>query len=94
MATEVANEAAGAVKAVYETAILLGSKNIATAIAMTFGPMGAAIGIGLIGGRATEAIGRNPEAASKIQTAMILMAAFAEAVAIYCLVIALILRFV
>jgi F-type H+-transporting ATPase subunit c len=41
-----------------------------------------------------EAIGRNPEAASKIQTAMILMAAFAEAIAIYCLVVALILKFV
>jgi F-type H+-transporting ATPase subunit c len=41
-----------------------------------------------------EAIGRNPEASSKIQTAMILAIAFAEAVAIYALVVALIIKFV
>jgi F-type H+-transporting ATPase subunit c len=42
----------------------------------------------------SEAIGRNPEAASQVQTAMILAIAFAEAIAIYALVIALILKFV
>jgi F-type H+-transporting ATPase subunit c len=41
-----------------------------------------------------EAIGRNPEAVSKIQTNMILGVAFAEAIAIYSLVVALILKFV
>jgi F-type H+-transporting ATPase subunit c len=41
-----------------------------------------------------EAIGRNPEAASKIQTPLILVVAFAEAIAIYSLVIALIVKFV
>lgn len=53
-----------------------------------------ALAIGKIGGKALEAIGRNPEAAPKIQTAMILAIAFAEAIAIYALVIALILKFV
>jgi F-type H+-transporting ATPase subunit c len=41
-----------------------------------------------------EAIGRNPEATNKIQTALVLVVAFAEAIAIYSLVIALIVKFV
>lgn len=53
-----------------------------------------AISIGWITAKAVEAIGRNPEAASKIQTNMILGLAFAEAIAIYALVVALILKFV
>ncbi|MES2953453.1 MAG: ATP synthase F0 subunit C [Patescibacteria group bacterium] len=53
-----------------------------------------ALMIGRIGTTAAEAIGRNPEAASKIQTAMVLSLAFAEAIAIYSLVVALILKFV
>lgn len=53
-----------------------------------------ALAIGRIGGAALEAMGRNPEASGKIQTAMILAIAFAEALAIYTLVIALILKFV
>ena len=53
-----------------------------------------ALSIGLIGREAMKAIGRNPEAASKIQTGMILAIAFAEAVAIYALVVALIIKFV
>ena len=56
--------------------------------------LAAAIAIGLIASKAAEAIGRNPEAASKVQTAMILGMAFAEAIAIYALVIALIIKFV
>ena len=40
-----------------------------------------------------EAIGRNPEAASKIQTPMILAIAFTEAIAIYALVMALVIKF-
>ena len=53
-----------------------------------------ALAIGWIASKAVEAIGRNPEATSKIQTNMILGLAFAEAIAIYSLVIALILKFV
>lgn len=67
---------------------------LAIGILMGFGGLGPAIGIGLIGAKAMEAIGRNPEATSKIQTNMILGFAFAEAVAIYALVVALILKFV
>lgn len=67
---------------------------VATMGAIAVGAIAPAIAIGMIGSRATEAIGRNPEAAPKIQTAMILALAFAEAIAIYALVIALIIKFV
>lgn len=66
----------------------------AVAFVMGVGAIGPGIGIGLLVGKGLEAIGRNPEAASKIQTNMILGIAFAEAIAIYALVISLILRFV
>lgn len=65
-----------------------------TAGVIAIGTMVPAISIGWIGSSAVKSISRNPEAASKIQTAMILAIAFAEAVAIYALVIALILKFV
>ena len=66
----------------------------ATAGAIAIGAIAPAISIGWIGSNSAEAIGRNPEAAPKIQTAMILAIAFAEAVAIYALVVALIIKFV
>ncbi len=69
-------------------------KDLAMALAMGLGAIGPGIGIGIIGGQSAAAIGRNPEAAPRIQTAMILTAAFAEAVAIYALVVALIVKFV
>lgn len=69
-------------------------KSLATALAIGLGALGPGIGIGLIGGKAVEAIGRNPEASGKVQTPMILAIAFAEAVAIYALVVALIVKFV
>jgi F-type H+-transporting ATPase subunit c len=69
-------------------------KDLAVAFVMGLGAIGPGIGIGIIGGMSASAIGRNPEAASRIQTAMILTAAFAEAVAIYALVVALIIKFV
>ena len=61
---------------------------LAKAIAIGLGAIGPAIGIGMIGSKAMEAIGRNPEAANKILVPMLIVAAFAEAVAIYALVIA------
>ena len=67
---------------------------LATAIVMGVGAIGPAIAIGLLAAKGLEAIGRNPEATPKIQTAMILAIAFAEAVAIYALVVALIIKFV
>ncbi len=67
---------------------------IASAATITIGVIAPAIAIGWIGSKGLEAIGRNPEAASKVQTSMILAIAFAEAIAIYALVIALIVKFV
>ncbi|MGE3855698.1 MAG: ATP synthase F0 subunit C [Dehalococcoidia bacterium] len=69
-------------------------KYLAAAIAMGVGSIGPAIGIALIGGRAMEALGRNPEAAGAIQTNMILSVAFAEAIGIYALVVAILIGFV
>lgn len=67
---------------------------LAAGLTMSLGALGPGIGIGLVGLGAMQAIGRNPDAASKIQTNMILGFAFAEALGIYALVIALILKFV
>lgn len=67
---------------------------LATALAIGVGSIGPAIGVGMIGAKGMEAMGRNPEIANKIQTGMILGMAFAEAVAIYALVVALIIKFV
>ncbi len=69
-------------------------KELAMALAIGLGAFGPGIGIGLIGKGALEALGRNPEAAAKIQSLAILAIAFAEAVAIYALVIAFIIGFV
>jgi F-type H+-transporting ATPase subunit c len=69
------------------------AKNLAIALAIGLGALGPGVGIGIIGGKAVEALGRNPEAENSIRTSMILAIAFAEAVAIYALVIALILKF-
>ena len=69
-------------------------KNLAAAFAIGFGTLGPAIAIGILAAKAMEGIARNPEAAPKIQTAMILAIAFAEAVAIYALVVALMILFV
>lgn len=69
-------------------------KSFASAIAIGAGAITPALAIGMLAGKAMEAIGRNPEAAPKIQTAMILAIAFAEAIVIYALVVALIIKFV
>ncbi|MBD3280027.1 ATP synthase F0 subunit C [Candidatus Dojkabacteria bacterium] len=70
------------------------AKSIAMAIAIAVGAIGPGIGIGMLGSSALQAIGRNPEAEGKIRTSMILAIAFAEAIAIYALVVALIIKFV
>lgn len=67
---------------------------LAIAITMAVGTISPAIAIAMIGSKGADAIGRNPEAAPKVQTAMILAIAFAEAIAIYALVVSLILKFV
>lgn len=71
----------------------IGLKALGAGLAMV-GTLGPGIGIGLMVQGALEAIGRNPDAAGTIQTNMILGVAFAEAVAIYALVSALIIIFV
>jgi len=59
------------------------------AIGAGLAAIGAGIGIGRIGGSAMESIARQPEAASKIQTAMLIAAALIEAVALFAVVVAL-----
>jgi F-type H+-transporting ATPase subunit c len=61
---------------------------LAKALAIGIGSIAPAIAIGLIGGKAMEAIGRNPEASNKVFVPMLIASAFAEAIAIYALVIA------
>ena len=68
-------------------------KILAVAISIAVGAVATAYAIGMIGTKAVEALGRNPEAESAIRTTMILALAFAEAIAIYALVVALILKF-
>jgi F-type H+-transporting ATPase subunit c len=70
------------------------AKMIGMALAAGLGVLGPGIGIGLIGGRAMDAIGRNPEASGKIVSNMILAIVFAEALGILALVVAFIIRFV
>jgi F-type H+-transporting ATPase subunit c len=67
---------------------------LAVALAIGLGAIGPGIGIGIIGSQAMNAIGRNPEAAPIIQTNMILSIVFTEAIAIYALVVALLLKFI
>jgi F-type H+-transporting ATPase subunit c len=69
-------------------------RQIGAALAIGLGAIGPGIGVGLVGAKAMEAMGRNPEAADMVRTNMILGMAFAEAIAIYALVVALIIKFV
>ena len=68
--------------------------NIGAALAIGLGAIGPALGIGMLAAKAKEALGRNPEAAPQIQQNMILAIAFTEAIAIYALVVAIIIKFV
>lgn len=70
-----------------------GAKLIAAGLAMGLGAIGPGVGLGLGVLGATQAIGRNPEAEGPVRTTMILGMAFAEAVAIYALVTAIIILF-
>jgi F-type H+-transporting ATPase subunit c len=67
---------------------------LAAAIAIALGSLGPALGLGMIGSKAMEALGRNPEARGDIFVPLILSLAFTEAVAIYAFVVALIIKFV
>ena len=80
-AVEIAEINAGAMKA------------LAMAIAAGVGVFGPGIAIGMLVARALEAIGRNPEAAPKIQATMFIGIAFVEALAIFALVVAFVIKF-
>ena len=84
---QIAPEAAGGIGP--EAMKLLGA-----GLAIGLGLVGPAIGIGLIGASALQSIGRNPEAAGAILTNMILVAALAEALGIYALIVAIILAMI
>ncbi len=68
-------------------------KAVAMAIAAGVGVFGPGVGIGMLVARALEAIGRNPEAAPKIQATMFIGVAFVEALAIFALVVAFVIKF-
>ncbi len=68
-------------------------KAIAMALAAGVGVLGPGIGIGMLVSRALEGIARNPEAAGKIQSSMILGIAFVEALGIFALVVAFVIKF-
>ncbi len=72
--------------------IVLGLKYLSAGLAM-LGTIGAGLGVGIAAAGGVTAMGRNPDAANIIQTNMILGMAFAEAVAIYALAVALIIIF-
>lgn len=65
-----------------------------SAFVMSIGAIGPALAVGLIGAAAVFGMARNPQVADKIQVAMIIAIAFAEAISIYALVVALVLKFV
>jgi len=67
------------------------AKMIGAGLAMGLGALGPGVGIGILGYGAMQALGRNPEARGAIMTNMILAIAFAEAIGIYALIIAIIL---
>lgn len=76
----------------------MGFENVSTALgyslplAIGIAAIGSGIGLGLTGKGGLEAMGRQPEAAAKIQTAMILAMAFSEALTIFALVTMFILQ--
>ena len=72
----------------------LGIRNLATMLAIALGGVAPAVAIGMMVSSAMQALGRNPEAEPAIRLNMILGIVFAEAIAIYALVVALILKFV
>lgn len=77
---------------IVEAAHILG-KLVGAGLA-TLGMIGAGLGIGVVGNGAVQAMGRNPDASGNIQVNMVLGIVFAEAVAIYSLVVALLILFV
>ena len=69
-------------------------KMLAVGLAAGLGLLGPALGLGLIGYSAMQALGRNPEARGPILTNMILIGALCEAIGIYALIVSIILAMV
>ncbi|OGG57758.1 ATP synthase F0 subunit C [Candidatus Kaiserbacteria bacterium RIFCSPHIGHO2_01_FULL_56_24] len=69
------------------------AKTLGMAIAVGLGVIGPGIGLGLLVGKALEAIGRNPEASGKITSTMFIGIAVTDALAIFALVIGFIIKF-
>lgn len=67
-----------------------GIPNFAATLPLAFAGLGAGIGVGIVGGKASEAVGRNPSAFGSILVMAIIGMALAEAIAIYGLIIAFI----
>lgn len=69
------------------------AKTLGMAIAVGLGVIGPGIGLGILVGKALEAIGRNPEASGKITSTMFIGIAVTDALAIFALVIGFIIKF-
>ena len=67
---------------------------IGAGVAMGLGAIGPGVGEGFVGGKACEAIGRNPDEAGLLTRTMLVAQAVAESTGIYSLVVALLLIFV
>lgn len=67
---------------------------IGAGLAMGFGAIGPGVGEGFVGGKACEAIGKNPEEAGLLTRTMLVGQAVSESTGIYSLVVALLLLFV
>ena len=70
------------------------AKFLGAALAIGLGAIGPGIGIGIVASGALQSISRNPEVSGEITTNMFIGMAFAEALAIFGLVVSLILLFV
>ena len=71
-----------------------GMKYVGAGFAIGVGGLAPALAIGMMAAKAMEAIGRNPEAQPQVQSSMILAIVFAEAIAIYALVVAIMIGFI
>ncbi|MDD4564029.1 MAG: ATP synthase F0 subunit C [Eubacteriales bacterium] len=58
------------------------------------GVVGGGVGIGIIGGKAVEAVARQPEAKGDITSTMIISIAFSEVTSLYALIVSILLIFV
>ncbi len=69
------------------------SQNVGMGLAAGLGAIGPGIGVGILVSKALEAIGRNPEAVGAIRPLMFIGVVLTEAITIYALVFAIIIKF-